>query len=126
MASDDRGYLHEWETCGYGFWVVYERDDNGDLRFVGRSGLRRFDDKALEVGCILFGARCGQGIGPESSKPVIEFALATQPIDRLVSFIPPMNIRSLRARTRQGFTHFGSVVVDGTNYQFLEFRRPPQ
>ncbi|MER9242915.1 GNAT family N-acetyltransferase [Mesorhizobium sp. M0633] len=119
-------YLHEWETYGYGFWMVYERDDNGDLRFVGRSGLRRFDDNAIEVGCILFGARCGQGIGPESSKPVIEFAFATQPIDRLVSFIRPTNIRSLRASTRQGFTHLGPVVFDGTNYQFLELRRPLQ
>ncbi|PDT75786.1 GNAT family N-acetyltransferase [Sinorhizobium sp. BJ1] len=119
-------YLHEWETYGYGFWMVYERQDGGDLRFVGRSGLRRFDDNAIETGTCLFGTRCGQGIGPESSKPVIEFAFATQPIDRLVSFVRPTNIRSLRTRTRLGFSCLGPVVVDGTNYHLFELRRPPQ
>ncbi|TIP51021.1 MAG: GNAT family N-acetyltransferase [Mesorhizobium sp.] len=118
-------YLHEWETYGYGFWMVYERDDNGDLRFVGRSGLRLYDN-AIEVGCILFGARCGQGIGPESLKPVFEFAFATQPVDRLVALIRPTNTRSLRMTTALGFSCLEPVVVDGTNYQFLELRRPPQ
>ncbi|RUU72702.1 MAG: N-acetyltransferase [Mesorhizobium sp.] len=119
-------YLHEWETYGYGFWMVYEREDNGDLHFVGRSGLRRVDDNDIETGCCLFGTRCGQGIGPESLKPVIEFAFATQPIDRLVSFIRPTNIRSLRTRTPLGFSCLGPVVVDGTNYQLFELRRPPR
>lgn len=119
-------YLHEWETYGYGFWMVYEREDSGDLRFVGRSGLRRFDDNDIETGCCLFGARCGQGIGPESAKAVIEYAFATQPIDRLVSLIRATNIRSLRTRTPLGFSSLGPVVVDGTNYQLFELRRPPR
>ncbi|WP_028002468.1 GNAT family N-acetyltransferase [Sinorhizobium arboris] len=119
-------YLHEWETCGFGFWVVYERENNGDLRFVGRCGLRRFDANDIEIGCFLFGAHCGKRIGPESQKPVIEFAFATQRVDRLVSLIRPTNTRSLRMITGLGFSCVGPVLVDGTNYQFFELRRPAQ
>ncbi|BCG82808.1 MULTISPECIES: GNAT family N-acetyltransferase [unclassified Mesorhizobium] len=118
-------YLHEWDTYGYGFWMVYEREDNGDLRFVGQSGLRRFDENDIQTGCFLFGARCGRGIGPESIKPVIEFAFATQSIDRLVSLVRPTNIRSLRTKTALGYSFLGPVVVDGTDYMFFELRRPP-
>ncbi|WP_245456401.1 GNAT family N-acetyltransferase [Mesorhizobium sp. M2A.F.Ca.ET.043.05.1.1] len=117
-------YLHEWETYGYGFWMVYERERNGGLRFAGRSGLRRVDDKDIEIGYALFGNRCGKGIAPESLKPVIEFAFATQRVDRLVSFIRPTNIRSQRVTTKMGFTCLGPV--DGTNYEVFELRRPPQ
>lgn len=119
-------YLHEWGTYGYGFWMIYERDNGGDLRFVGLSGLRRLDDHAIEVGCRLFGAKCGQGIGPESLKPVIEFAFANQPIDRLVALIRPANIRSLRMSAPLGFSYLRSAVIDGTNYRWFELRRTPQ
>ncbi|WP_292527044.1 GNAT family N-acetyltransferase [Mesorhizobium sp.] len=119
-------HLHEWETYGYGFWMVYEREDNGDLRFVGLSGLRRFGENDIQTGCFLFGARCGQGLGPESLKAVIEFAFATQSIDRLVSLVRPTNIRALRTRTPMGYSYLGPVVVNGTSYQFFELRRPLQ
>ncbi|MER9445949.1 GNAT family N-acetyltransferase [Mesorhizobium sp. M0340] len=119
-------YLHEWETYGYGFWMIYERDDGGDLRFAGASGLRHLGDNAIEVGCRLFGARCGQGIGPESLKPVIEFAFATQSIDRLVAFIRPTNIRSLRMSALLGFSYLRSDVIDATKYQCFELRRAPR
>ncbi|CCV10436.1 GNAT family N-acetyltransferase [Mesorhizobium sp. STM 4661] len=119
-------YLHEWETYGYGVWMVYEREANGDLGFVGRSGLHRFGENDIQTGCFLFGARCGQGIGPESLKAVIEFAFATQSIDRLVSLVRPTNIRALKTRAPLGYSYLGPVVVDGTNFQFFELRRPLQ
>ncbi|ADV14768.1 acetyltransferase, ribosomal protein N-acetylase [Mesorhizobium australicum WSM2073] len=117
-------YLHDWETHGYGFWMVYERKANGDLRFVGKSGLRRFGENDIQTACFLFGARCGQGIGPESLQPVIEFAFATQSIDRLVSLVRSTNIRALKTRTPMGYSYLGPVVFDGKKYQFFELRRP--
>ncbi len=33
-------YLDEWDRYGYGFWMLYLREPNGDLTFVGRAGLR--------------------------------------------------------------------------------------
>ncbi|TIU50122.1 MAG: GNAT family N-acetyltransferase [Mesorhizobium sp.] len=118
--------LDEWETYGFGYWMVYERENTGDLRFLGRCGLRRFDDNDIEIGCFLLGAHCGKRIGPESHKPVIEFAFSTQPVDRLLCFIRPTNTRSLRMYTSLGFSCLGQVGVDGTNYQIFELRRPPQ
>ncbi|WP_245269087.1 GNAT family N-acetyltransferase [Mesorhizobium sp. WSM2561] len=119
-------YLHEWETYGIGFWMVYEREDSGDLRFVGRSGVSRFDDTYIQIGCALFGARSGQRIGPESLKPVIEFAFATQPVDRLVALIRPTNTRSLRMHVGLGFSCLRKVIFKGTEYQCYEMHRPPQ
>ncbi|MER8370959.1 GNAT family N-acetyltransferase [Mesorhizobium sp. M1378] len=118
-------YLHEWETYGIGFWMVYKREHSGDLRFVGRSGVSRFGSE-IQFGCALFGAASAQRIGPESLKPVFQFAFATQPVDRLVALIRPTNTRSLRMTTALGFSCLEPVVFNGTEYQFYEMRRPPQ
>ncbi|UVK50477.1 GNAT family N-acetyltransferase [Mesorhizobium sp. AR02] len=118
-------YLHEWETYGIGIWIVYEREESGDLRFVGRSGVSRFGSD-IQFGCALFGSRSGQRIGPESLKPVFELAFATQPIDRLVSVIRPTNTRSLRMANALGLSCLEPIVFNGTKYQFYEMRRPPQ
>ncbi|TIV60217.1 GNAT family N-acetyltransferase [Mesorhizobium sp.] len=117
-------YLQEWQTYGIGFWMVYEREDNGDLRFVGRSGVSRFNDSDILIGCALFGATSGRRIGPESLKPVIELALTTQPVDRLLALISPTNTRSLRMATGLGFSCLGPIVAYGTEYQCYEMRRP--
>ncbi|MER8748021.1 GNAT family N-acetyltransferase [Mesorhizobium sp. M1050] len=119
-------YINEWKTHGFGFWMVYQRESNGDLRFVGLSGLRPFNDNDIAIGCYLFGDRSGQRIAAESLKPVIEFAFETRPINRLVSIIRPTNIRSHKMTTGLGFSCLGPVVVDGTDYQLYQMCRPPQ
>lgn len=119
-----RLYLDEWDRFAYGFWMVYLRQESGDLRFVGRAGLRRYDENDVEVGVCLFGAFSGQGIAGEGLGAAIEFAFRRLPVARLVSVVRPTNIRSQRAMEKLGFTFVGVTKHLGTTFRYYELKRP--
>lgn len=119
-----RLYLDEWDRFGYGFWMVYLRQASGDLAFVGRAGLRRYDESDVEVGVCLFGAFSGQRIAGESLGAAIEFAFRHLPVPRLVSVVRPTNVRSQRAMEKLGFVFAGMTEHLGTTFRFYELLRP--
>jgi len=116
-------YLDEWRRYGYGFWMLYLRESNGDLTFVGRAGLRHYDDKDVEIGCCLFGFSSGKKIALESLGPIIAYAFERLPIVRLVSVIRPENIRSQKMTANLGFSYRGMTEHNGTAFRFYEMKR---
>jgi RimJ/RimL family protein N-acetyltransferase len=118
-------YLEEWERYGYGFWMVYLRENNGDLTFVGRAGLRRYDETDVEVGICLFGFSSGKRSAGESLRAVIEFGFKRLPHSRLVCVVRPSNVRSQKAMVRLGFSFIGMTQHRGTDFRFYEMPRPP-
>lgn len=117
-------YLGEWQRYGYGFWMVYLREPNGDLTFVGRAGLRRYDERDVEAGVCLFGFSSGKRIAGESLQAVIDYGFAHLQSPRLVCVIRPTNIRSQAAMTRLGFCYTGMTEHLGTEFRFYEMQRP--
>ncbi|CDN58455.1 Acetyltransferase, ribosomal protein N-acetylase (plasmid) [Neorhizobium galegae bv. officinalis bv. officinalis str. HAMBI 1141] len=117
-------YLNEWDRYGYGFWMVYLREANGDLTFVGRAGLRRYDENDVEVGVCLFGSCSGKGIAGESLEAAIKFGFRRLPVRRLVCVVRPTNIRSQKAMLRLGFSFTGMTEHLGTFFRFYEMQRP--
>ncbi|WP_117194044.1 GNAT family N-acetyltransferase [Rhizobium terrae] len=117
-------YLDEWRRYGYGFWMLYQREANGDLIFVGRAGLRRYDEKDVEIGCCLFGFASGKRIALESLRAIVAHAFDHLPITRLVSVIRPENIRSQKMTTTLGFSYMGMTEHHGTTFRFYEMKRP--
>ncbi|WP_105436182.1 GNAT family N-acetyltransferase [Neorhizobium tomejilense] len=117
-------YLDEWDRYGYGFWILYLREPNGDLTFVGRAGLRRYDENDVEVGVCLFGFSSGKGIARESLGAAIEFGFRRLPLRRLVCVVRPTNIRSQKAMLRLGFSFVGMTEHLGTAFRFYEIQRP--
>lgn len=117
-------YLDEWDRYGYGFWMLYLREPSGDLTFVGRAGLRRYDENDVEVGVCLFGFSSGKGIAGESLEAAIEFGFRRLPLRRLVCVVRPTNIRSQKAMLRLGFLFVGMTEHLGTVFRFYEMQRP--
>jgi RimJ/RimL family protein N-acetyltransferase len=116
-------YLDEWRRYGYGFWMLYLRQPNGDLTFVGRAGLRHYDEQDVEIGCCLFGFSSGKKIALESLKPIIAYAFERLPITRLVSVIRPENIRSQKMTTTLGFSYLGMTEHRGITFRRYEMKR---
>jgi len=117
-------YLDEWDRHGYGFWMLYLREPSGDLTFVGRAGLRRYDENDVEVGVCLFGFSSGQRIAGESLEAAIEFGFRRLLLPRMVCVVRPTNIRSQKAMLRLGFSFVGMTEHLGTVFRFYEMRRP--
>ncbi|WP_105432659.1 GNAT family N-acetyltransferase [Neorhizobium sp. T6_25] len=117
-------YLDEWDRYGYGFWMLYLREPNGDLTFVGRAGLRRYDENDVEVGVCLVGFSSGKGIAGESLEAAIEFGFRRLPVRRLVCVVRPTNIRSQKAMLRLGFSFAGMTEHLRTVFRFYKIQRP--
>jgi ribosomal-protein-alanine N-acetyltransferase len=117
-------YLDEWDRYGYGFWMLYLRQPNGDLTFVGRAGLRRYDDRDVEIGVCLFGLSSGKRIAGESLEAVIKFGFRQLPHSRLVCVVRPSNTRSQKAMMRLGFSFIGMTEHLGTVFRLYELPRP--
>lgn len=116
-------YLDEWRRYGYGFWMLYQRQANGDLTFVGRAGLRHYDEHDIEIGCCLFGFSSGKKIALEGLRPIVAYAFERLPIDRLVCVIRPENIRSQKMTTALGFSYRGMTEHRGVTFRFYEMKR---
>jgi RimJ/RimL family protein N-acetyltransferase len=89
---------------GFGLWVVEVLDGPG---FIGCAGLARPTFEApftpcVEIGWRLAAAHWGQGYATEAARAVLAFAFSTQPLDELVSFTVPGNVRSRRVMEKLG------------------------
>src|SRR3546814_2703686 len=71
-------YLTDWRQLGIGFWMVYERRDDGPV-LVGRSGLRCLDGSSVvEFGHCFSTAGSGRGLAVEAGKRVFEHAFRSE------------------------------------------------
>lgn len=104
--SDERLelYLREWTEFGFGFFMVYEKQPNGDLLFAGRCGLRSFKNEAIELGYCFFEHASGRGLATEASAMVLDDASVKFEHCTLVGLVRPANRQSQRVLDKLGFT----------------------
>ena len=104
-------WIARWDANGVGqFALVYEG------RVIGRVGLLVWDGRSwqtsayadagehavTELGWALARAHWGKGLATEAARAVRDWAYAERQIERLVSLIDPVNIRSIRVAAKLG------------------------
>lgn len=120
--SDERLllYLREWREFGFGFFMVYEKQDNGSLCFCGRCGLRDFNGKSPELGYCFFELSSGRGLATEAARKVICDAAARLGLEKLVALVRPANLASQRVMDKLGFTYLHIMNHRNAAYRYYE------
>lgn len=96
-----------WDICGYGFWIVEEKETG---RFLGEAGLADFKrniDPPLtgkpEFGWVIVADAHGKGYATEAARAAIEWKDANLPGSPACCIIDPENARSIRVAEKLGF-----------------------
>jgi ribosomal-protein-alanine N-acetyltransferase len=117
-------FLSQWRENGFGFWMVYEKRAGSEPCFIGRAGLRNFEDtEDLEFGYVFCAAGAGRGLGPEAARACIAHALRNSAKRQVVGMIAPDNAPALHAAAKLGFRHAGDRWRDGKLWHYFELPR---
>jgi RimJ/RimL family protein N-acetyltransferase len=125
-----------WSTEGLGPFVL--ETATCDRRFVGQSGLMIFDRRDWtpstwadagshaqpELGWALIRAHWGHGYATEAAAAIRDWAHDSRSIDRLVSLIPPDNVRSQRVAARLGARPAETVTPEDSQREAVVWRYP--
>ena len=100
-----------YEFCGYGLWLVVEKDGG---RVVGRAGItgREGYDEA-ELGYVIEKERQRRGYALEACRAVIGYARDVLEMKGLNCFVRPGNEASVKLCKLLGFKHLEDTVLSG-------------
>lgn len=96
-------------TPGYGVWAAEERASGG---FVGNFLLRPMHDGEIELGFRIVRDRWGRGYATEGGRLLLEYALHTLRVPRVVALARSDNLRSLGTLAKLGFTFERELDID--------------
>jgi RimJ/RimL family protein N-acetyltransferase len=120
----DLGYdAGQWALRGFGSWAIEIRE-TGD--YAGQAGLNLPDDyPETELGWLLFQPFEGRGIAFEAVALARDFAFDRLGMSTLVSYVDPLNIRSIRLAERLGAVLDRSAPLPaGENCLVYRHKRP--
>ena len=105
-----------YEFCGYGLWLVIEKDGDEAGRIVGRAGItgREGYDEA-ELGYVIEASRQRRGYASEACRAIIGYARDTLDMSGLNCFVYPENEASLKLCKLLGFEYIEDVLISGRN-----------
>jgi RimJ/RimL family protein N-acetyltransferase len=116
-------YLEDWRQLGIGFWMVYEKCDDGPS-LVGRSGLRPLEgSRVIEFGHCFSTAGSGRGLAVEAGRRVFEHAFSVLSIPLLVGLIAPDNTAAIRVADKLGQRFVGFRMHRGRLRRYYETTR---
>ncbi|MBR4718734.1 MAG: GNAT family N-acetyltransferase [Lachnospiraceae bacterium] len=101
-----------YEFCGYGLWLVVEKDTG---RIVGRAGItgREGFDEA-ELGYVIEKERQRRGYAAEACRAIVDYAGKVLGMKGLNCFVYPENIPSVKLCKLIGFEYMENTVINGT------------
>lgn len=103
--------IGHWTLRGFGLWAVEEKATGA---FVGRVGCFEPDGwPQFELGYVLARPAWGRGYATESARCALGYAHDVLARKRVVSFIQPRNLASIRVAERLGGTREGEVALGG-------------
>ncbi|KQQ84205.1 GNAT family N-acetyltransferase [Aureimonas sp. Leaf324] len=108
---------------GFGYWSVFSQE-NPD-RFLGWILLIPRDGAGpeIEIGWRFKRDVWGKGFATEAAKPVLEYALETLDLDRIVADIDPDNSGSIRVALKIGMADEGLHEHDGAPWRSFVMQR---
>jgi len=118
-----RRYLRDWQTEGWGFWMVYQKLD-GRTKLTGRCGLRRFAGTSdIELGHCFLEEASGRGIAVEAARAIAHHMFEERGAQRLVAVIAPTNERALKAASKLGLRHVDDRWHNGKRRHYFVLDR---
>ncbi|XSC42663.1 GNAT family N-acetyltransferase [Bradyrhizobium sp. RDT10] len=117
--------LAQWQKNGFGWWMIYEKADDGPI-FIGRCGLWDYEDtNNLEIGNMLCEHGRGRGLGTEAARFAVTHALRNSSKEKVVSVIAHGNARSQRGAKKLGLRYIDDRLDkrEGRIKQYYEMSR---
>lgn len=107
--------LADYRKHGFGRWAVVHKADG---KVIGFAGLKHLEDRGgeVDVGYRFLPAYWGQGLATEASRPAIEYGFTHLQLPRIVGYVHPANVASVRVLEKLGLTHAGFVDFNKTSY----------
>lgn len=123
--SDARlaAYMKDWRDHGLGFWMVYEKLEEG-VSLAGRAGLRPFaGTDAIEFGHCYAAAASGRGLAVEAGFRIFDHAFVALELPLLVGVTAPDNAAAIRVAAKLGQRFVGLRKHRGRLCRYYETTR---
>lgn len=106
---------------GFGRWGCVHRPDG---QVIGFSGLKRLEDIGeVDLGFRFLPAYWGRGLATESALACVAFGFEVLGLERIIAFVMPANLASLRVVEKAGLRDTGLVHYDGMDVRRYEVDR---
>lgn len=118
------GYAGLWSMLGFGYWAIFNREDDAFIGEVGfadfkRSVSTRFD-MTPEMGWVLASTAHGKGYAREATAAALAWALGHLQHSKMVCMITPENVRSVRIAVQLGFQEYTRTSYRGADVALFE------
>ncbi|WAU82817.1 GNAT family N-acetyltransferase [Streptomyces sp. Qhu-G9] len=110
---------NQWQSCGYGYWVVRRHDSALQLGFCGVKPMELNGMKVLNLFYRFATSAWGQGFASEAAIAVTSWASRHVPDLPLIARVRPANAASRRVAVRAGLTR--AEHLDGTGYDGFDW-----
>jgi RimJ/RimL family protein N-acetyltransferase len=114
--------LGHWKIRGFGQWAL---EDKASGRFAGFAGLwfpGDFDD--VEMGYGLHPAFRGRGYAVEAARRALDYGYLERKFKRIVSYIQPKNLQSIRVAEKLGAKPAGVFSLLGKSHTVYLHQQP--
>lgn len=116
-------WIGHWVMCGFGQFILTERDTGTALGAVGHWYPEGWPER--EVGWMMFTPEAeGKGYAAEAAQAVIAHSFGTLGWDTVVSYIDPANARSIALAERLGARLDPQAVAPEGHGEILVYRHP--
>ncbi|TMR06901.1 GNAT family N-acetyltransferase [Nonomuraea turkmeniaca] len=109
----------QWQSCGYGYWVVRRHGSATQLGFCGIKPMELNGMKVLNLFYRFAASSWGQGFASEAAAAVTTWALRHVPSLPLIARVRPANVASQRVAIRAGLAR--AEHLDGAGYDGFDW-----
>ncbi|WP_445528784.1 GNAT family N-acetyltransferase [Streptomyces cyslabdanicus] len=110
---------NQWQSCGYGYWVVRRHNSALQLGFCGIKPMELNGMKVLNLFYRFATSAWGQGFAGEAATAVASWTSRHVPDLPLIARVRPANTASQRVAVRAGLTR--AEHLDGTGYDGFDW-----
>jgi ribosomal-protein-alanine N-acetyltransferase len=103
--------LADYRKYGYGRWACVLKASGAVIGFAGLKYLEEL--REVDIGYRLLPAYWGQGLATEAGRAVLDYGRACLGLKRIVGFVDPANVASVRVLEKLGMTADGEVALGG-------------
>jgi ribosomal-protein-alanine N-acetyltransferase len=113
--------IEHWQRHEFGLWIVEERNEG---RFLGRCGLRYFQDTPeVELSYAFGKSAWGRGIASEATAASVKFGFQQLGLERIVAIAIPENVGSRRVLEKLGMRYEKNAPYFGLDHVFYAITR---
>ncbi len=122
--EEERAYARDYIEQVYGFyqfgiWTVEERE-SGEV--IGRAGIcYREGYEEPELGFVIGVPWQGRGYATEVCREILRYAYEEFGFERVLAFVQPENLASMRVCDKLGMEKLGEVIQEGRRYEVKIF-----